>query len=77
MQNLDSFISPISGFEGDILVPAIPILARDPGAESSEDPSARSNASALRTRAYKRKEPRASSHPKKAKKAPEILLGGI
>jgi hypothetical protein len=77
MQNLDSFISPISGFEGDILVPAISILARDPGAESSEDPSARSSASALRTRAYKRKEPRALSHPKKAKKAPEKLLGGI
>jgi hypothetical protein len=27
MQALDSFISPIPGFDGDILIPAVPVLA--------------------------------------------------
>jgi hypothetical protein len=41
MQDLDNFILPIPGFEGDI-----PILAHDPGIESSKDPSIGSSASA-------------------------------
>jgi hypothetical protein len=70
MQDLDSFISPILGFEGDIPIPAIPISAHDPSVESSEDPSTRSNASASRTQDCKQKVSIAPSHPKKAKKPP-------
>jgi hypothetical protein len=53
MQDLDSFISPIHGFECDIPIPAILISAYDPGAESSEDPSIGSSVSALRIQACK------------------------
>jgi hypothetical protein len=77
MQDLDSITSPIPGFEGDISIPAIPISARDPSAESSKDPSAESIASASRTRACKRKAPIDPSPPKKAKKVAEKPLGGI
>jgi hypothetical protein len=31
MQDLDNFISPIPSFEGDISIPAIPVLAHPPG----------------------------------------------
>jgi hypothetical protein len=74
---LDSFISPIPGFEGDIPIHAIPILAHDPGIESSEDPATRSSASASRTRACKQKTPIDPSPHKKAKKAVRKPLGGI
>jgi hypothetical protein len=77
MQDLDSFISPIPEFEGDIPILAILILAHDPGAESSEDPSTGSNANASRTRAYKRNAPINPSPPKKAKKTTGKPLGGI
>jgi hypothetical protein len=50
MQALDNFISPIPGFDGDILIPAIPVLGQSPGDESTSDPSARVSASALKTR---------------------------
>jgi hypothetical protein len=49
MQDIDNFISPVPGFEGDIPTLAVPILACDPGVESSEDPSAGSSASVSRT----------------------------
>jgi hypothetical protein len=68
MQALDSFISPIPGFEGDILIPAIPILARPPGSESINDPSARANASISKSWAGKRKETANPTPQKKAKK---------
>jgi hypothetical protein len=68
MQDFDSFILPIPGFEGDIPIPTILISARDPGAESSEHPSIRPSASASRMRAYKRKMPIDLSPSKKAKK---------
>jgi hypothetical protein len=44
MQDLDSFISPIPGFEGDILIPTIPISAHSPGSEAIEDSSTESSA---------------------------------
>jgi hypothetical protein len=77
MLNLDSLILPIPGFEGNILVPTKPISARDPGVESSEDPSTGSNASASRTWACKRRAPIDPSSHKKAKKVVEQPLGGI
>jgi hypothetical protein len=77
MLDLDSFISAIPRFAGDILIPTIPISARDPSVESSEDPSARSSAGASRTQASKRKAPINLVPQKKAKKAIEKPLGGI
>jgi hypothetical protein len=70
MQALDSFISPIPGFEGDIPIPAIPILARPPGSESINDPSARANASISKSWAGKRKE---TANPTPQKKAKKVL----
>jgi hypothetical protein len=77
LQDLDNFISPIPGFEGDIPIPAILISAHDPGAESSEDPSIGSSASASRTRACKQNVPIDPSPPKKAKKTAGKPSGGI
>jgi hypothetical protein len=75
--DLDSFISPILGFDGHILIPAILISARNPGVESSEDPSAGSSFNALRTWDSKQKVPIDPSPLKKAKKASRKPLGGI
>jgi hypothetical protein len=38
MRDMDSFISPIPSFEGDARIPVIPISARDPGTELTEEP---------------------------------------
>jgi hypothetical protein len=73
MQDLDSFISPIPRFEGDILIPAILISALNPGGESSKDPSVRSNAGASKTQASKRKEPIDPSPQKRPRKLPGNL----
>jgi hypothetical protein len=73
MQDLDNFILPILGFEGDIPIPVILISAHVPGAESSEDPTAIPSASASRTRACKRKAPIDSSPPKRPRRLPEKL----
>jgi hypothetical protein len=77
MQDLDNFISPIPGFEFDVLILAIPILVHDPDAESSEEPSTGSSASTPRTRAYNRKALVDLNPPKKAKKMTRKPLGGI
>jgi hypothetical protein len=53
MQALDSFISPIPGFEGDILILAIPVLTWSPSGESANDPSAEVSSRALKTRTGK------------------------
>jgi hypothetical protein len=77
MQDLDSFISPNPGIEGDIPIPATSISARDPGIESYQGPATKSGARASRSRASKRKAPIAPSYPKKDKKAPGKPSGGI
>jgi hypothetical protein len=67
MHALDSFISPIPGFDGDIPILAISVLARPSGDKPTSDPSTR--ASASKTRVSKQK---ATANPipqKKAKKA--------
>jgi hypothetical protein len=46
MQALDSFISPIPSFNGDILILAVPVLAWSPGDEPMSDPSASASSSA-------------------------------
>jgi hypothetical protein len=55
IQDLDSFISPIPGFEGDILILAIPVSAHSPGGEAIDDPSVGFSTDASMTRANKRK----------------------
>jgi hypothetical protein len=55
MLDLDSFISPIPGFEGEIMISTIPISARPPGKEAIDGPSTGSSAGTLKTRANKRK----------------------
>jgi hypothetical protein len=77
MQALDSFISPIPGFEGDILIPTIPISAQPPGGDADSDPSTGASAGVPRSWASKRK---AITYPipqKKAKTAIGKPLGGI
>jgi hypothetical protein len=50
MQALDNFISPIPGFEGDIPILTITVLAQPPGGEVDSDPSTGASAGTLRTR---------------------------
>jgi hypothetical protein len=69
MQALDSFISCIAGFEGDIPILVIPVLAWPPGNESTSDPSIGTGASALKTWVGKRKGTTNLTPQKKAKKA--------
>jgi hypothetical protein len=38
MQALDNFISPIPGFDDDIPIPAIPVLAWPPSDDPMSDP---------------------------------------
>jgi hypothetical protein len=70
MQALDSFISPIPSFEGDIPIPAIPVSAQPPGDEADSDPSTGASAGIPRTQARKRKATANPSPTKKTKKAP-------
>jgi hypothetical protein len=77
MQDLDSFISPIPRFEGDIPISCHLDTTHDPGIESSENPSTGCNASTSRTRACKWKVPIDPSPHKKAKKTAGKPLDGI
>jgi hypothetical protein len=76
MQTLDNFISPVPGFDGDILILAIPVLARPPGDESTSDPSAGVGASALKTQAGKRNTTANPTPQKKLGKPHGNLLAG-
>jgi hypothetical protein len=77
MQALDSFISPIPCFEGDIPISAIPILAHPHGGESINDSSTGASASTLKTRAGKRKAITYLTPQKKTKKATGKSSGRI
>jgi hypothetical protein len=59
----------MSGFEGDILIPAIPVSAHPPGSKATVDPSAGSSASASKTWGTKQKATVNPTPQKKAKKA--------
>jgi hypothetical protein len=74
---LDGFNSPIPGFKGDILIPSIPISTYPPGGEAIDDPSARANAGALKTRASKRKATANKTPQKKANKTTGKSSSGI
>jgi hypothetical protein len=69
MQALDIFISPIPGYDGEILIPAITITTWSPSGESANDPSARASAGASKTQTGKRKEAANLTPQKKTKKA--------
>jgi hypothetical protein len=77
MQDLDSFISPIPGFEGDILILTIPISAHSPGSEAIEDSSTGSSAGASKARAKKWKATANPTPQKKANKATGKSSSGI
>jgi hypothetical protein len=63
---LDSFISPIPGFEGDILIPTILVSTRFPSGESASDPSVGASARASKTRSGKHKATATLTPQKKA-----------
>jgi hypothetical protein len=77
MQTMDSFISPIPGFNNDIPIQAIPVLAWTPGDESISDPSVRASAITLKTRAGKRKATANPTPQNKARKTMGKSAGGI
>jgi hypothetical protein len=53
MQDLDNFISPIPGFEGDIPILAIPVSPRPPSGEAINDPTTGASDGASKTWASK------------------------
>jgi hypothetical protein len=69
MQALDSFISSVPSFDGDIPISAIPVLTRPLGDESMTDPSAGVSASTLKAQANKQKATVHPTPPKKARKS--------
>jgi hypothetical protein len=77
MQALESFISPVPGFDGDILILAIPVSTWPPGDKSMSDPSTEVSASALKTWAGKRKLTANPTPPKKARKTMGKSIGKI
>lgn len=77
MQGMDNFISPVSGFEGDIPIPTIPISARIPNVESANDSSACPSARSSMTRAGKRKAATTLPPSKKAKKVVGKRFDGV
>jgi hypothetical protein len=77
MQALDSFISPIPGFDGDIPILTILVLAWPPGDELMSGLSARASASALKTRVGKCKGIAKPTPQKKARKTMGRSTGRI
>jgi hypothetical protein len=77
MQALDSFISPIPGFEGDIPIPTITVSARPPSSESASNPTTEANAGGSKTRVGKRKAPVILTPSKKARKTTGKSNNGI
>jgi hypothetical protein len=77
MQALDSFISPVPGFDDDIPIPAVLISARPPGDEPASDPSGGASASASKTRVGKQKATANPTPHKTAKEAMGRSLSGI
>jgi hypothetical protein len=77
MPALDNFISPVLGFDGDILIPVVPVLAQLPSDEPTSDPSFGASASASKTRFSKRKAAANATPQKKAKKATRRSSSGI
>jgi hypothetical protein len=77
MQALDNFISPVPGFNGDILIMTILVLAWPPSDKPMSDPFAEASASTLKTRVGKRKATVNATPQKKARKTTGRSAGGI
>jgi hypothetical protein len=77
LQVLDSFISLIPGFEGDILILVILISTQSPSGESEGDSMTGASAVSLRTRVGKCKASATPPLQKKAKKVVGKKPGGI
>jgi hypothetical protein len=77
MQVLDSFISPIPSFEGDIPIPTVPVSTRSPSDESAGDSMTGASAGSSRTQAEKRKTSATPPLRKKAKKVMGKQHGGM
>jgi hypothetical protein len=77
MQALDSFVSPIPGFEGDIPILTILVSAKPPNGEVDSDSSTGVSADTSRTRAGKRKATANPTPQTKANKAMWKSSGGI
>jgi hypothetical protein len=77
MQALDNFMSLIPGFDGDILIPAVPVLARPPGDEPMSDTSIGASASALKTQVGKQKAMANPTPQKKSRKTIGRSASGI
>jgi hypothetical protein len=76
MQDLDSFISPIPDFEGDILILPILVSVQPPSGEVESDPFVRVSVGLLRTRAGKQKATTNPPSQKKGKKVEGKSSGG-
>jgi hypothetical protein len=77
MQALDSFISPVPDFDGDIPILAVPVLVWPPGDEPVSVPSIGASASDSKTWARKQKATTNPTPQKKAKKATGRSSSGI
>jgi hypothetical protein len=66
MQALDSFISPIPNFEGDIPILAIPVSAQSPSGEADSNPSTEASVGTPLAWAGKRKATASLTPQKKA-----------
>jgi hypothetical protein len=77
MQALDNFISPIPGFEEDILILAILVSTRSPSEKSAIDPSTGASARASNTQTDKQKVAANLTPQKETKKVAEKSSSGI
>jgi hypothetical protein len=77
LQALDNFIAPIPGFEGEMPILAVPILARTPSAESVITTSKGPSAGSLKTQAVKRKVASTLPPPKKIRKVIRKKVTGV
>jgi hypothetical protein len=77
LQALDSFISPIPDFQGDVSISMVPISARTPSTKSADDSSVGPSAGSSRIQADKRKAVAIPPPPKKAKKVVAKKAGGV
>jgi hypothetical protein len=77
MQALDNFISPVPGFDGDIPISAVLVLAQPPAYEPMSDPSTGASAISLKTRVGKRKATANLTPRKEARKTTGRSAGGV
>jgi hypothetical protein len=77
MEALNNLISLVPGFNSDILIPAIPVLARTSSDEPTSDPSIKASANTLKAWVGKWKAAANLTPQKKVKKIMGRSAGGI